>query len=218
MIARKRASYTDTSVEARGLGVSRSRAVPGLLPMPIHPAIPILTTARLRLRDWRDSDLPAFARLNADPQVMVFMPKILSREESDASIGRIREHFDRHGFGLWAVEVINGAEFIGFTGLSIPRFTASFTPCVEVGWRLATEHWGRGYATEAAGACLGFGFSQLGLPEIVSFTTVANLRSRRVMERLGMTRDPADDFEHPSLPAGHPLRPHLLYRAASRQT
>lgn len=190
---------------------------PGHFPMSIIPAIPILTTARLRLREWRDTDLPAFARLNADPQVMAFMPRCLSREESDATVGRIREHFDRHGFGLWAIEVIGGAEFIGFTGLSIPRFSAAFTPCVEVGWRLAAEHWGRGYATEAALACLGFGFGQLKLPEIVSFTTAANLRSRRVMARIGMTRDPADDFEHPSLPVGHPLRPHVLYRVAANR-
>jgi ribosomal-protein-alanine N-acetyltransferase len=185
--------------------------------MSIHPASPTLTTARLRLRDWRDSDRPAFARLNADPQVMAFMPKCLSRKESDASVGRMRAHFDRHGFGVWAVEVTGGADFIGFTGLSIPRFTASFTPCVEVGWRLAAEHWDRGYATEAARACLAFGFGHLGLSEIVSFTTATNLRSRRVMERLGMTRHPADDFDHPSLPAGHPLRPHVLYRAARRR-
>jgi RimJ/RimL family protein N-acetyltransferase len=183
----------------------------------IRPAIPKLTTARLQLRDWRDSDLPPFARLNADPQVMAFMPKSLSREESDASVGRIRRHFDRSGFGLWAIEVIGGAEFIGFTGLSIPRITAPFTPCVEIGWRLAAEHWGRGFATEAARACLNSGFSQLKLAEIVSFTTAINVRSRRVMERLGMTRDPADDFEHPSLLASHPLQPHALHRAAARQ-
>lgn len=185
--------------------------------MSILPGIPVLTTARLSLRDWRDADRSAFARLNADPQVMAFMPGSLSREESDAAVGRIKEHFDRHGFGLWAIEVIGGAELIGFTGLSIPRFSAAFTPCVEVGWRLAAEHWGRGYATEAALACLSFGFCQLRLPEIVSFTTATNLRSRRVMERIGMTRDPADDFEHPALPAGHPLRPHVLYRARTRR-
>jgi RimJ/RimL family protein N-acetyltransferase len=203
---------------ARRHGASHGKAKSDHFLVPNYPAFPILTTARLRLRDWRDSDLPAFARLNADPLVMAFMAKCLSREESDASVGRIREHFDRQGFGLWAVENIDGAEFIGFTGLSIPRFTASFTPCVEVGWRFAADQWGRGYATEAARACLAFGFDQLGLPEIVSFTTATNFRSRRVMERIGMTRDAANDFEHPSLPAGHPLRPHVLYRALPRRT
>ena len=218
MIARKRASDTDASIDARGQEVLQDEARFVHFPMSSHSATPLLTTARLRLRDWRDSDLPLFARLNADPLVMAFMAKCLSREESDASVGRIREHFDRQGFGLWAVENIDGAEFIGFTGLSIPRFTASFTPCVEVGWRFAADQWGRGYATEAARACLAFGFDQLGLPEIVSFTTAANFRSRRVMERIGMTRDAANDFEHPSLPAGHPLRPHVLYRALPRRT
>ena len=176
-----------------------------------------LTTSRLRLRRWQDEDLLEFARLNADPRVMAFMPKSLTRGESDAMAGRIREHFDRHGFGLWAVEIIGGAEFIGFTGLSIPRIVAPFMPCTEIGWRLAAEQWGHGYATEAARACLDFGFRVLGLTEIVSFTTVSNVRSRRVMQRLGMTHSASDNFEHPSLPPGHPLRPHVLYRAAANE-
>jgi RimJ/RimL family protein N-acetyltransferase len=172
----------------------------------------VITTPRLRLRQWRESDLPAFAAMNADERVMEFLPKVLSRAESDALAGRIREHFERHGFGLLAVEVPSVADFIGFVGLSVPRFQAHFTPCVEVGWRLAYEHWGKGYATEGARAAIDFGFNKLRLGEIVSFTVPENLRSIRVMERVGMTRSPADDFEHPALPEGHRLRKHVLYR------
>jgi ribosomal-protein-alanine N-acetyltransferase len=171
----------------------------------------ILSGARVVLRPWRDEDRAAFAAMNADARVMEFLPKPLSRAESDALVDRIQAHFTTHGFSLWAVEVPE-SPFIGFTGLSTPRFSAAFTPCVEVGWRLALEHWGKGYATEAARLALAYGFETAGLDEIVSFTTVANLRSRAVMERLGMRRDPADDFDHPSLPAGHPLRRHVLYR------
>ena len=151
--------------------------------------------------------------MNADPTVMEFFPKPLDRAESDGMAARIEAHFERRGFGLWAVEVPGVADFIGFVGLSTPTFEAHFTPCVEVGWRLARDHWGRGYATEAARAALDFGFRQLGLPEIVSFTVPANRRSRGVMERIGMTRSPADDFDHPVLPEGHPLRKHVLYRS-----
>jgi RimJ/RimL family protein N-acetyltransferase len=144
---------------------------------------------------------------------MEHFPKPLDRAESDARAAQIRAHFDEHGFGLWAVEVPGIADFIGFVGITVPTFEAPFTPCVEIGWRLAAAHWGRGYATEAARAVLGFGFRSLGLREIVSFTVPANLRSRRVMERIGMTRSPDDDFDHPSLPKGHPLQRHVLYRA-----
>jgi RimJ/RimL family protein N-acetyltransferase len=171
-----------------------------------------LTTKRLRLRLWRDEDLPAFAALNSDPRVMQYMPKLLDRAESDAFAERIKENFARTGFGLWAVEVTGTADFIGFTGLSVPRFEARFTPCVEIGWRLAFDYWGHGYATEAACAARDYGFSQLGLKEIVSFTVTANQRSRKVMERIGMTHFPEDDFHHPLLPEGHPLRYHVLYR------
>jgi RimJ/RimL family protein N-acetyltransferase len=173
-----------------------------------------LATSRLRLRAWRESDLAPFAALNGDPTVMEHFPSTLSREESDAFAARIGEHFARHGFGLWAIEAPGVAEFLGFVGLSIPRFDAPFTPCVEVGWRLAREHWGHGYAPEAALAALRFGFERLGLEEIVSFTVPANVKSRRVMEKIGMHRDPADDFDHPALAAGHPLRRHVLYRVA----
>jgi RimJ/RimL family protein N-acetyltransferase len=173
---------------------------------------PILTTARLRLRQWREDDLAPFAALNADPQVMEFFPKTLTRAESDAVAGSIREHFARHGFGFWAVEAPGVADLVGFIGLAVPSFEAPFTPCVEIGWRLAREHWGHGYATEGAGAALAFGFETLALQEIVAFTVPANIASRRVMGRLGMRRSPADDFEHPSLRDGHPLRSHVLYR------
>jgi RimJ/RimL family protein N-acetyltransferase len=172
----------------------------------------IIETARLRLRPWCDADLEPFAALNADPRVMEFFPSRLSREQSDAVATRIRNHFEQRGFGLWAVEVPELAPFIGFVGLSIPSFEAHFTPCVEVGWRLAHEHWGRGYASEAATAALDFGFRELGLDEIVSFTTTTNQRSRCVMERIGMTRAPEDDFDHPALAEGHALRRHVLYR------
>jgi ribosomal-protein-alanine N-acetyltransferase len=164
---------------------------------------------RLVLRRWVQSDRAAFADLNADARVMEHFPGVLTRSESDAMVDRIEAHFERHGFGLWAVEVPGEAPFIGFVGLAVPSFDVHFTPCVEVGWRLAVDWWGRGYATEAARAVVAIGFGRLGLDEIVSMTVPENERSRRVMERLGMTRDPADDFEHPSQP-GH--RRHVLYR------
>ena len=178
---------------------------------------PTLTTARLRLRPWRDEDLAPFAALNADPRVMEHFPKCLERCESDAAVQRIRERFDNEGYGLWAVEVPGVAEFIGFVGLNAPRFEEFFTPCLEVGWRLAFEHWGHGYATEAARAALQFGFDVLQRDEIVSFTVPANWRSRRVMERLGMTHKPEQVFEHPLLEPGHPLRLHVLYRLRAEQ-
>lgn len=169
-------------------------------------------TERLCLRHWRAEDRPLFAKLNGDPRVMEFMPALLSRAESDALADRIETHFQRHGFGLWAVEIPEVAPFVGFVGLTIPRFEAVFTPCVEIGWRLDAEFWNRGYATEGARAALEFGFQQLHLDEIVSFTVPANARSRRVMEKIGMTHSANDDFEHPLLPEGHSLRRHVLYR------
>jgi RimJ/RimL family protein N-acetyltransferase len=153
--------------------------------------------------------------MNADPRVMEFFRGRLNRVESNAMVDHIEEHFSERGFGLWAIEVPAIAPFIGFAGLAVPRFSAHFTPCVEVGWRLAFEHWGHGYATEAARLALGYGFETLALPEVVSFTSVTNHRSRAVMERLGMRRDPADDFDHPALPEGHSLRRHVLYRVGS---
>jgi RimJ/RimL family protein N-acetyltransferase len=171
-----------------------------------------IETERLLLRPWRDSDYAPFAALNAHPEVMEFLPAILAREVSDALAHRIRTQIEDRGYGLWAVEVKESAPFVGFVGLSHPTFEAHFVPCVEVGWRLAREHWGHGYATEAALGALAFGFGELALQEIVSFTVPANVKSRRVMERIGMVRDPLDDFDHPALPEGDPLRRHVLYR------
>lgn len=171
-----------------------------------------LRTQRLVLRQWRDEDLEPFAMLNADPEVMRHFPATMTREESDALAQQQRGRIAERGWGLWALEVVDGASFVGFVGLAEPRFDAHFTPAVEVGWRLAREHWGYGYATEAARTALAYGFDDLGLDEIVSFTTVANARSRRVMERLDMTHDAADDFDHPLLAEDDPIRPHVLYR------
>ena len=178
-------------------------------------AFQTLSSGRICLRRWRDEDREAFAALNSDARVMEFFPSRLSRVESDAMVDRIAQHFSERGFGLWAVEVPDIAPFIGFTGLAVARFSAPFTPCVEVGWRLAFEHWGHGYATEAARLALGYGFGTLALSEVVSFTSATNHRSRAVMERLGMHRDPAEDFDHPALHESHPLRRHVLYRLGS---
>lgn len=150
--------------------------------------------------------------MNADPQVMEHFPAPMSRGQSDAFADRIAASFDENGYGLWAVEVRSSGEFVGFTGLALQTFEAHFTPAVEVGWRLAFGAWGRGYATEAASASLDVAFGRLGLAEVVSMTATVNRRSIAVMERLGMTHDPEDDFEHPRVPEGHRLRPHVLYR------
>lgn len=143
---------------------------------------------------------------------MAHFPSTLTRAESDAMVHRIADHFREDGFGLWAVEAPGIAPFLGFVGLAIPRFEAHFTPCVEIGWRIAPDFWGQGYASEAARATLAFAFETLRLPEIVALTVPANTRSIRVMEAIGMRRDPADDFDHPSLPEGHRLRRHILHR------
>jgi ribosomal-protein-alanine N-acetyltransferase len=177
--------------------------------------ITTLRTNRLVLRRWRDSDRGPFAALNADLEVMKHFPAPLTRAESDAMIDRVAAHFDERGFGLWALEVAATAEFIGFTGLSTPRFPAHFMPAVEVGWRLARSAWGHGYASEAARRALRFGFEEVDLPEIVSFTAIDNHRSRAVMARIGMTHDPADDFDHPLVPEGSRLRRHVVYRRAA---
>ncbi|HEY6879127.1 MAG TPA: GNAT family N-acetyltransferase [Polyangiales bacterium] len=169
----------------------------------------MLHTRRLVLRRWRASDREPLARLNADPRVMEHFPSLLSRAESDALFERITAHFDRHGFGYWALDA-DGA-FIGFVGLQHVQFEAAFTPSVEIGWRLAHAAWGQGYASEAARAALHHAFTSLSLREVVSFTALKNLRSRAVMERIGMHED--GEFEHPRLPAGHRLRRHVLYRA-----
>ncbi len=166
-----------------------------------------LHTDRLILRQWRDSDREPFAELNADPETMRYFPATLTRDESDAFADRIVARLDEDGWGLWAVEVAGGAPFVGFVGLARPRFAPEL---VEVGWRLHRDHWGNGYATEAARESLRFGFEELELEEIVSFTTVANTPSRNVMERIGMTHDPSRDFDHPNLP-DWPQKRHVLY-------
>lgn len=172
----------------------------------------MIETERLILRRWRTSDRAPFAALNAAAKVCEFLPKRLGREESDALADRIAGHFEERGFGLYAVERQDTGAFIGFTGLAVPRFEAPFMPAVEIGWRLAHAHWGQGFATEAARAALAHAFGPLDLENIVSFTVPANMRSRAVMEKIGMQHDPADDFDHPLLPPGDPLRRHVLYR------
>jgi RimJ/RimL family protein N-acetyltransferase len=169
-----------------------------------------LHTERLLMRQWRDADREPFAELNADPETMRYFVSTQTREESDAFVDRASELIAERGWGLWAVEAVDGAPFVGFVGLNVTRFEP-LEDVVEVGWRLRREHWGNGYASEAARGCLRFGFEGLGLEEIVSFTAVANAPSRRVMERIGMTHDPSRDFDHPSIPDGHPLRRHVLY-------
>ncbi len=175
-------------------------------------AVPALQTPRLILREWRDSDLEPLAANSADPEVMALLMGPIDRAASDAFAARCRDHFATHGFGLWALEAPGQAGFIGLAGLMIVPFAAPFTPAVEIGWRLARPFWGQGYATEAATAALEDGFGRLGLSEIVAYTTPANHRSRAVMARLGMSRDPDEDFDHPRVPETHPLRRHVLYR------
>jgi RimJ/RimL family protein N-acetyltransferase len=171
-----------------------------------------LRTQRLVLRPWRDTDREPFAAMNADPRVMEFYPRTHDRRESDEIAARIIARIEAEGYGLWAVELPDEAPFIGFIGLQMVPFEHHFTPALEVGWRLAAEFWGRGFATEGARAALEFAHGELGREEVVAMTAVVNRRSRRVMEKLGMTCDPDDDFEVPRIPAGHPLRPHVLYR------
>lgn len=162
------------------------------------------------LRPWRDSDFEPFAEMNADPEVMRFFLARLTRSEALEMFRRVRSQIDQHGWGVWAVEV-NGA-LAGMVGLNTPRWPLPFSPCTEVLWRLRREFWGQGIAHSAASQAIEYGFSQAGLTEIVAFTTPPNLRSIRLMERLGFDRDHAGDFDHPAVPAGHPLRRHILYR------
>ncbi|MGH3298412.1 MAG: GNAT family N-acetyltransferase [Trebonia sp.] len=172
--------------------------------------MPDLCTDRLTLRSWRETDIQPWAEMNADPQVREYLGDLLTREQSAASAARFQAQLDERGFGFWAVEVRGTGEFIGFTGLDQVDADMPFTG-VEIGWRLARPAWGHGYATEAALASLAFGFESLALPEILAVTTVTNLRSQAVMRRIGMNRDPAEDFDDPSEPEG-PLRRNVLYR------
>ena len=175
-------------------------------------SIPTLNTERLILRPWREGDRAPFAALNSDTHVMEFLGSPLSREQSDAMVDRIVAKWDSDGTGLWAVEVRGGAEFIGFIGLALQTFPSHFTPCIEVGWRLGRDWWGQGFAPEGALEALRYGFEVRHLDEIVSMTTVGNTKSRRVMEKIGLHCDERDDFEHPNVAAGDPLRQHVLYR------
>lgn len=176
----------------------------------------ILSTNRLRLRQWLSADFPPFAQLNADPRVMEYFPDTLDTQASNALAIRIQTFIAQRGWGFWAVEEITSERFIGFVGLYQPTYALPFGPCVEIGWRLAFDHWGKGYATEAATAALAFGFEHLKLQEVVSFTTLSNRRSRAVMEKIGL-HDSGETFEHPLVPVGHPLRPHCLYRLNALQ-
>jgi RimJ/RimL family protein N-acetyltransferase len=182
---------------------------------------PSLRTERLLLRRWRPEDKLPFAEMNADATVMEFFLNTLTSAESDAFAERIDTEFDHRGYGLFAVQVQGAETCAGFVGLHAftleEKSPLPFAPGVEVGWRLARGVWGKGYATEAARACLAFGFEEIGLDEIVSFTSVVNERSQQVMRKIGMHRDPADDFDHPRVPAGHRLRPHVLYRISSSE-
>jgi RimJ/RimL family protein N-acetyltransferase len=172
---------------------------------------------RIWLRSWRPEGREPFARMNADARVMEFFRSPLDRSESDALAVRIETHFEVHGFGLWAIEIPEIAPFVGFCGLTRAQFNAPFTPCVDVGWRLDAAHWGRSYASEAAKLAIAQGFTELALPDVVSFTSVGNLRARSVMERLRMRHDPADDFDHPGLPHGHILARQMLYRLGNER-
>jgi len=169
-----------------------------------------IETPRLILRQWQQADIEPYVLLNYDPEVAEFFPSTLTREETMAQIDRATNHIKQHGFGFFAVERKDNGEFIGFTGLSHPRFESHFTPCVEIGWRLSKANWGNGFATEAAKACLQFGFETLKIDEIFSFTAEHNIRSENVMKKIGMVK--AGYFEHPSIAGGHPLKRHVLYK------
>jgi RimJ/RimL family protein N-acetyltransferase len=174
--------------------------------------VPTIETPRLLLRNWRNDDVEPFVAMNADPRVAEFLRGPYSRERSESAARTMRERLERDGYGWWVVEVRGGAPFAGVIVLQAVPFEAPFTPANEIGWRFAFQHWNHGYATEGARAALDHAFRELDWPEVVAFTAAANLRSQRLMERIGMTRDPRDDFDHPKLEPDHPLRRHVVYR------
>lgn len=173
-------------------------------------AVSEIQTARLWLRQWKQEDLQPFAAMSLDAQVMEYFPSTLDTKESEAIALKCQSLIQEQGWGFWAVELKENQQFIGFIGLHRPTAALPFSPCVEVGWRLARPYWGQGYATEGAKASLHFGFSTLGLSEIVAFTSVLNFKSMNVMRKLGMDR--AELFNHPDIPSDHKLYPHVLYR------
>ena len=180
------------------------------------PEINELKTERLLLRQWRNEDMPEFAELNADPEVMEYYPELLSLQASNAGVEKFKSLISKNGWGFWAVESVSDRSFIGLVGLHRPTYKLPFGPCVEIGWRLARAYWGKGYATEAAGACLDFAFCRLDLPEVYAFTSVANMKSRAVMERLNMLNIEAN-FDHPIIPHNSPLREHVVYKINKQQ-
>lgn len=171
-------------------------------------------TSRLILRDWREEDIPQFARMNADPVVMEFFEKTFSLEETRQSVHRMRECAKNYGYTFWAAEQKNDGKFVGCIGIFMSTYESPFTPGVEIGWRLDKPYWGQGYATEGARKALEVGFEKFGLQEICAITVPANERSRRVMEKLGMVHDPSENFKHPKIPPEHPFSVHVLYRLA----
>lgn len=177
----------------------------------------MLTTDRIILRQWRAEDRKPFAAMNSDPDVMRYFENLRSRAESDATADRLEAHIDEHGFGFWAAELRETGEFIGFVGMEHTPLELPCSPAVEIGWRIDKRFWGEGLAPEGARACLLFAFSRLQLNEVVSFTAVPNIPSLRVMEKIGMKRDLSGDFEHPAVPKGHPIRPHVLYRISGEE-
>ncbi len=176
---------------------------------------PVLRTDRLLLRDWTDADMVPFAAMNADPRVMEFLGPVMGRTASDELAARIRKHVHAHGYGLWAAEIPGAVRFIGFIGLNVIEWSP-LAPSVEIGWRLAPDYWKQGYASEGAREVMRFAFEELALDEVIAFTSVANRRSRGVMERIGMRHDPDRDFDHPKLTADDPLRPHVVYSRTKR--
>jgi RimJ/RimL family protein N-acetyltransferase len=174
--------------------------------------MPPIETPRLLLRQWRDADLEPWAEMSADLRVMEFLGAPLDAARAIAIGKSLAERHERDGYGWWVVEVKDGPPFAGLIALQDVPFEAHFTPALEVGWRLAAPHWGNGYATEGAAAAIAFAFDELDRSEVVAMTAKRNLQSQRVMQRLGMTCDPADDFDNPRVAEGSALRPHVLYR------